>query len=824
MKQKTNLKNIISINKRTMDGLIDYKRTDNIITDFEEHIDADILNFIVNNREIFEPIMKKNRESSVKSYDEDDEYNHFTIASKYLNKYKNGTVKVEYKQNNNIGRYFAVGSLSLQSLAREIRQSICKDYYTDIDIKNAHPVFLSHICKIYGIECPILNNYISNRNKFFKDNKLSKNVGKVLFLEILNGGKTLYKKIESPTDELKTFYVKEIKNIHNSLCEIFEEKFTAFKLRKKSLGNKMWNLEAKFVNTILCDLESKILNCILDYYNNDKQMVLCFDGLLIPTCKYNEKELPIICDKVYKEFGIRIELLKKEFEDCFDLDGYDIPLYVPKKNNFKDVKDLLKGDDGLARIFYRNFAKDNVKFYDEKGNCYCFNHKTALWKEFGYKRVSNLIPEIINPIIETEISKNTNIRSQLDPETNKEDVKMFSGIIDELSKLIKKLSMSSFRKGIVDSLLNSCFDENFYKQLNKTKHLLPIQGNKVINLKTLETRKRTKDDFFTFECPVKYKPDYQKETVLTYMNDVFVNNKELVDYCKRFYGYCLTGEVNEKIFSIAQGSGDNSKSVFINILQKMLGDFATTIPEESLMVSKNKSGSGATPDLVSLMFARLAIVSESDDTSSGHSKNLNSVLIKKVTGDDDISIRQLYKPQQVIKSQSKILLVCNQMPKFNFDDKAMINRVRKIPYLAKFKRNKENSMYVENLQTDFLNDFFSYFCEGAYEWYNGNELIPTKLMEDEIKKYYIENDSVTAFIENCCIIDDSVEVQARPLYDAYNTFCINACIEPETLVKFGKSIKTKFTYSRKKSYVVYNGLTLIKTEPEEPKQIFGPPL
>jgi len=164
------------------------------------------------------------------------------------------------------------------------------------------------------------------------------------------------------------------------------------------------------------------------------------------------------------------------------------------------------------------------------------------------------------------------------------------------------------------------------------------------------------------------------------------------------------------------------------------------------------------------------------------------------------------------------------MPKFNFDDKAMINRVRKIPYLAKFKRNKENSMYVENLQTDFLNDFFSYFCEGAYEWYNGNELIPTKLMEDEIKKYYIENDSVTAFIENCCIIDDSVEVQARPLYDAYNTFCINACIEIETIVKFGKSIKTKFTYSRKKSYVVYNGLTLIKTEPEEPKQIFGPPL
>ena len=75
------------------------------------------------------------------------------LFRKYVAKSKKGSIKgtkkvnVSYKQNNNIGRYFACGSLSLQSLPREIRHTIANDYYYDIDISNCHPVLLCQYAK-----------------------------------------------------------------------------------------------------------------------------------------------------------------------------------------------------------------------------------------------------------------------------------------------------------------------------------------------------------------------------------------------------------------------------------------------------------------------------------------------------------------------------------------------------------------------------------------------------------------------------------------------------------------------------------------------------
>jgi hypothetical protein len=56
--------------------------------------------------------------------------------------------KVGYKQTHkDIGRYFAKGPFSLQSLPKEVRHTISKDYYYDVDIVNAHPVILHQYCK-----------------------------------------------------------------------------------------------------------------------------------------------------------------------------------------------------------------------------------------------------------------------------------------------------------------------------------------------------------------------------------------------------------------------------------------------------------------------------------------------------------------------------------------------------------------------------------------------------------------------------------------------------------------------------------------------------
>jgi hypothetical protein len=74
-----------------------------------------------------------------------------TLFKKYVAKSKpnksNNSIKVSYKQNKDVGRFFAVGSLSLQSLPREIRQTISEEFYYDVDIINCHPVLLQQYAK-----------------------------------------------------------------------------------------------------------------------------------------------------------------------------------------------------------------------------------------------------------------------------------------------------------------------------------------------------------------------------------------------------------------------------------------------------------------------------------------------------------------------------------------------------------------------------------------------------------------------------------------------------------------------------------------------------
>jgi len=115
-------------------GLLQTK-TDHVYDEgFTEDIYTDRLSFIVSNRHIFEQQMIKEIWKDKKLSKEDT----FKKAEKMLNKSRNGSIKVDYKQKNGVGRRFAIKGTSLQGLSRQIRQTIARDY-VDIDMVNAHP-------------------------------------------------------------------------------------------------------------------------------------------------------------------------------------------------------------------------------------------------------------------------------------------------------------------------------------------------------------------------------------------------------------------------------------------------------------------------------------------------------------------------------------------------------------------------------------------------------------------------------------------------------------------------------------------------------------
>lgn len=289
-------------------------RTDHTFKTLQEDIYEDRLNYIINNEDLFSNQFDKT--------DWDKNYNPFTLAKNYLNKSINGKVNVLYRQRQGVGRFFAMKSLSLQSLSKEIRHSICKGYI-DIDIENAHPTFLYYICKKMKIPHENLKKYVKNRDEILKE--IGKDKGKKVFLSLLNGGNKAYDELENKTPFLQTFKI-EIGNIHKLLCNHFKDKYNKNKTERIKSGNN-FNHRGSFVNKLLCDFENKILMSMYEFYGKPNNCVWCFDGLMLKDDKGYENQLRECEEYVKEQYKINIKLKVKPFDKGFDLSKYVIPSY-----------------------------------------------------------------------------------------------------------------------------------------------------------------------------------------------------------------------------------------------------------------------------------------------------------------------------------------------------------------------------------------------------------------------------------------------------------------------------------------------------------------
>ena len=341
----------------------------------KETFNPDYLNHIVENFEDF-----KNQLRWRERYDEIDP---FKIIKKYLHRSRNGLVRVNYKQNNGRGRFCAMGSMSLQVIPREIRQTICRDYYIDVDMCNAHPIILQWLCKKNGFECKQLTKYINNRDKLLNeillDGVYNRDTSKQVYLALTNGGvKDFYK-----TDEIQKIrnnpslmsknnlnkYKIELERLHQLFAQLNPIDFKKAK-DKRIDANKDYNHEAGFMNTLLCDMENTILQEMYNYFGTPEDCVLCFDGIMLR----NDKKYDILgCEKhIIKKYDMALfKLSQKEMGEAMILPPKDkIPKYIDMKlDYYTDFRNLVKEDE-IYEEWLEEWANNSLKLIEGDGKSY----------------------------------------------------------------------------------------------------------------------------------------------------------------------------------------------------------------------------------------------------------------------------------------------------------------------------------------------------------------------------------------------------------------------------------------------------------------------
>ena len=124
--------------------------------------------------------------------------------------------------------------------------------------------------------------------------------------------------------------------------------------------------------------------------------------------------------------------------------------------------------------------------------------------------------------------------------------------------------------------------------------LLNLQnGTLVLEGSCEELGPHDRDDLITKLVPVSYDPNAECPQFTDFIQRILPDLETRL-FVQRWFGYYLTGLTGEQVLVFFYGSGANGKSTLLNIMAKILGPYAVTLPFASLQRDDFKRGSDAT--------------------------------------------------------------------------------------------------------------------------------------------------------------------------------------------------------------------------------------
>ncbi|AYB50215.2 phage/plasmid primase, P4 family [Ralstonia solanacearum] len=224
---------------------------------------------------------------------------------------------------------------------------------------------------------------------------------------------------------------------------------------------------------------------------------------------------------------------------------------------------------------------------------------------------------------------------------------------------------------------------------------------------------------------------------LAFIADITGGNTDLAAYLQRVVGYCLTGVTSEHALFFLYGTGANGKSVFVNVLTTILGDYAANAPMDTFMEAR---GDRHPTELAGLRGARLV---SSIETEQG--RRWNESKVKAITGGDKVSARFMRQDFFDYLPQFKLLIAGNHKPAIRNVDEAMKRRLHLIPFTVTVPPERRDGRLTEKLLKE-RDGILAWAIEGCLAWQR-QRLDPPDCVRSATEEYFDEEDAIGDFLD-----------------------------------------------------------------------------
>ena len=303
------------------------------------------------------------------------------------------------------------------------------------------------------------------------------------------------------------------------------------------------------------------------------------------------------------------------------------------------------------------------------------------------------------------------------------------------------------------------------EDLDKHPNLLNCQ-NCVVDLETGEFYPHDTKYLLSQQCRADYHAGDRSPLVEKFFRDIMPDEMTR-EGLLRWLGYCLTGSVAEEKFAVWTGSsGANGKSTLTTTLIELLGSYACSLPTRALLRRRTDTDADrATTALNALENARFAISDELPLDSE-----LDSALVKNLSGGDRIPLRRNYGEYHIIKPTAKLNASGNYPPKIeNVHDGGILRRMIDFPFIIQFgmpERPADPLLKKKLLQPENLRGLLALLVREAVAWYRGGGLIISPMMKQATQQHLSQNDFIADFIADNYLMLPNASVKAKDFIDA----------------------------------------------------------
>jgi putative DNA primase/helicase len=263
-------------------------------------------------------------------------------------------------------------------------------------------------------------------------------------------------------------------------------------------------------------------------------------------------------------------------------------------------------------------------------------------------------------------------------------------------------------------------------------------------------------------------------------------DEPLIRLLQQLCGYALTGSVVEHVMAFVYGGGGNGKSVFINTVSGILGEYAST----AAMTTFTASRSDAHPtELARIRGARLVTASE---TEKGHA--WAEAKIKALTGGDRIAARFMKQDFFEFTPQFKLIVVGNHKPTLSSVDDAIKRRFTIIPFTR--TPVSPDRQLEQKLRAEWPM-ILRWMIDGCLDW-QANGLLRPESVTATTNAYFDDQDVLGQWINESCEVErdnphkwDTV----AELFGSWSKYATEAGEQPGSKKAFSEAMQSRGFHS-----------------------------